>query len=130
MANVTLMDPILGVKLEIDEEIAPLVRAIHNYGGFIIEARKVPGTKAPRGNWWNLEFSKIGAMHRLLLAIKKTEPDVLPRIGVDAGLVESGRGYTTIAISLMVATDAIANVTRAAQRLRPTGRPRLKLVRD
>ena len=128
MANVTLTDPILGVKLEIDEEIAPLVRAIHNYGGFIIEARKVAATSAYPWNSWNLEFSKIGAMDRLLLAIKETEPEALPRVGVDTGLVESGHGYTTIAISLVVAADAIANVTRAARRLRPVGRPMLRLV--
>lgn len=128
MANVTLKDPILGVHFEIDEEIAPLVQAIHGYGGFIIEVRKIPGTNARRGNSWSLEFSKIGAMDRLLLAIKETEPEALHRVGVDADLAESGRGYTTIAISLIVAADAIANVTRAARRLRPVSAPRLRLI--
>ena len=128
MANVTLKDPILGVQLSIDEEIAPLIQAIHNYGGFVIEVRRIAGTSANMENSWSLEFSKLGAMDRLLLAIKETEPETLHRVGVDAGLVESGNGYTTIAISLLVAADALANVTRAARRLRRIHTHHLRLV--
>jgi hypothetical protein len=126
MASVMLLDPVLGVELEYDEEVAPLIQAIHDFGGFIIEAKKIQSAR--RGCLWSLEFSKLDAMQRLLRAISATEPDALPHINVGACLVESSERYTSVVISLIIAPRVLAEATRAARRLRKIRRPQLKLV--
>ncbi len=126
MATVVLIDPILGIELEYDQEIAPLVQAIQDFGGFIIEVRKTP--RAAGGFCWSLEFSKLNAMNRLIRAIRATEPEILPQIRVGAGLVESGKRYTTIAISLVIGSEVLDKATGAARTLRKTGFPKLTVV--